>query len=99
VTGNRQDAPAASVPTVEDPLSTNGHADVALLFQVKFVVMLGLFPVAGTGKISAALPVFSTVTVSGLSLLVDPISVAAKARLGGSVKSSFSTMKSPSSTI
>ena len=50
--------------------------------------MLGLFPLIGTGKLSAALPMFSTVTLCGLSLLVEPQGVAAKLRLGGSQKSS-----------
>ncbi len=51
--------------------------------------MLGLFPLPGIGKFSTALPMFSTVTVCGLSLLVEPGAVNAKFRLGGSAKSSF----------
>ena len=61
--GNWQDAPAANVPAVKEPLVTSGHAEDPLLFKLKFAVMLGLFPVDGTGKFSVALPVFSTVTV------------------------------------
>ncbi len=51
--------------------------------------MLGLFPLPGIGKFSAALPTFSIVTVCGLSLLVEPGAVNAKLRLGGSTRSSF----------
>ena len=40
--------------------------------------------VAGVGNVRAALPTFSTVTVCGLSVLVEPTSVVAKLRLGGS---------------
>ena len=54
--GNRQDCPAASLPTVEEPALTSWHEDVPLLFKAKFVEMLGLFPIFGTGKFSAALP-------------------------------------------
>jgi hypothetical protein len=35
--------------------------------------MLGLFPLEGTEKLNAVLPLFSTVTVCGLSLLVEPV--------------------------
>ncbi len=89
--GNRQDWPAASVPAAGEPALTSGHEDAAPLFRVKFAAMLGLFPLAGTGKFRAALPAFSTVTVCGLSLLVKPGAVGAKLRLGGSAKSSFNT--------
>jgi hypothetical protein len=51
--------------------------------------MLGLFPLEGTEKLNAVLPLFSTVTVCGLSLLVEPGAVGAKLRLGESAKSSF----------
>ncbi len=51
--------------------------------------MLGLIPLLGIGKFSAALPTFSIVTVCGLSLLVAPGTVNAKFRLGGSARSSF----------
>src|ERR1035438_10160859 len=89
--GNRQDWPAASVPAVEDPALTGGQVDAPLVFKVKFAAMLGLLPILGTGKLSAALPTFSNVTVRGLSPLIEPGSVAAKLRLGGSAKSSFNT--------
>jgi hypothetical protein len=88
--GSRQDSPAARVPA-EDPRLTSGHADVPLLFRVKFPRILGLSPLLRTGKSRAALPTFSTVTVCGLSLLVEPGAVGTKIRLGGSAKSSFNT--------
>jgi hypothetical protein len=82
--GNRQYASAASVPAVEEPEFSNGQAEEPLLFKVKFAVMLGLLPFDGIGKVNEALPTFSTVTVCGLSLLVEPTDVLAKVRLGGS---------------
>jgi hypothetical protein len=81
---NAQEAPAASVPGAEELLSTTGQELGALPARVKFVVMLGLLPVAGTGKDRSALPAFSSVTVCGLSVLVEPTGVLAKVRLGGS---------------
>jgi len=91
VMGNKQDCPAARVPAVEDPALTTGHEDVPLLFRVKFPAMFGLFPLLGTGRFSAEVPKFSKVIVCGLSLLVEPTTVAAKVRLGASAKSSFNT--------
>ena len=90
---------AASVPGAEEPLAISGDADVPLLFKLKFAATLGLFPDAGTGKVNTELPVFSTVTAFGLSLLVEPTAVEAKPRLGGSVKSSFNTTKFPPPAI
>jgi hypothetical protein len=52
--------------------------------------MLGFKPVAGTGNVSGALPIFVSVTVRGL--LVEPTAVDAKLRLGGSAKSNFFTV-------
>src|SRR6266566_3768774 len=57
--------------------------------------MLGFKPVAGTGNVSAAFPIFVSVTVCGLSLLVEPTAVGAKLRLGGSAKSNSSTAMLP----
>jgi hypothetical protein len=82
--GKRQDAPAANVPAVEEPALTSGHEDASLLFRVKFTEMIGLFPVTGAGRLSGALPIFSTVIVCGLSVLVEPTGVVTKLRLGGS---------------
>ena len=82
--GNWQDAPAASVPGTEEPLVTRWQSDTPVLLSVKFAEMLGLLPLDGTGKVSAAFPVFSTVTVCGLSLLVEPTTVLANIRLGAS---------------
>ena len=89
--GNRHDAPAASVPAVEEPLLRSGQAEVPLLFKMKFAAMLGLLPAEGTEKLNAALPKFSTVTVCGLSVLVEPTAALAKLRLGASARSSFNT--------
>jgi hypothetical protein len=89
--GSWQDAPAIRVLAVEEPALTKGQAEAPLLFSVKFAAMLGSFPVEGIGKLSAALPTFSTVTVCGLSALVEPTAVVAKLRLGASAKSSFNT--------
>ncbi len=97
--GNRQDWPATSVPAVEEPSLSCGQADAPLVFKLKFAEMLGSFPLLGTGKLSAALPAFSTVTVCGLSLLVEPGAVTAKLRLGGSAKSSFNTRLLPESAM
>jgi hypothetical protein len=63
---------------------TSGQAEATLLFSVKFAAMLGLLPLPGTGKLSPALPTFSSITVCGLSLLVDPGAVLVKLSLGGS---------------
>jgi hypothetical protein len=76
--GNWQDAPAASVPGSEEPALNTVQAEAPLSFSVKFAAMLGLFPVDGIGKFNAALPTFSTVTVCGLSVLVEPKAVLAK---------------------
>ena len=89
--GNKQDCPACSAPTVEEPALTSGHSDVPVLFKLKFDEMTGLLPILGIGKLSVALPTFSRVTVCGLSLLVDLGDVNAKLRVGGSAKSSINT--------
>ncbi len=96
---NRQDWPTASVPAAGEPAPTKGHEDDAPLFNAKFAAMLGFSPLPGTGKFSTALPTSSTVTVCGLSLLVEPITVGAKLRFGGSAKSSFNTRLSPPSEM
>ncbi len=96
---NRQDWPVASVPAAEEPELTSVHEDAPLVSRVKFAEILGLFPLPGIGKLSTALPTFSTVTVCGLSLLVAPGTVNAKVRLGGSERSSFNTRLLPVSEI
>ena len=95
--GNRQEAPAASDPAVEELALTSGHAVAPLLARVKFAAMFGLFPVEGMGKFSIALPIFLTVTVRGLSLLAEPTCVEAKVRDGGSAKSNSFTALLPES--
>ena len=93
--GKRQEAPAASVPAVDELVVKRGQADVTALSKTKLSEMLGLFPVVGTGKLRVALPSFSTVTVRGLSVLVAPTAVPENARLGISAKSSFFTALLP----
>jgi len=93
--GNWQDAPDASVPGVEELALTSGQAEAPLLFSVKFAAMVGLLPDDRMGMFRAALPTFSTVTVCGLLVLVEPTTVLAKLRLGASVKSSFTTSLFP----
>ena len=90
--GKVQEAPGASVPADVELALTRGHVPALLLSSEKFAAMLGLLPVAGTGKLRVALPMFSTVTVFGLSELVVPMPVVAKLKLGGSAKSSFETL-------
>ena len=82
--GRVQVLPTASVPGDEEVELTCGQAVPPLLFQVKLAAMLGSKPLEGTGRLSAALPTFSIVTVCGLSLLVAPTAVEAKLRLGAS---------------
>jgi hypothetical protein len=95
--GNWQDAPAASVAGSGDSLLSSGQAEPPLLLSVKFVVMLGLSPVDGTGKVNTALPAFWIVIACGLSTLIAPTAVLANARFGGSARSSFSTRLFPES--
>lgn len=85
-----QDAPAASEPGSEEPALTIGQGEAPLSLKVKFAGMLGLLPVDGTGKLNAALPMLVMVTACGLSALIVPKAVLAKARLGGPAKFSFS---------
>ena len=61
--GNWQEAPAASVAAADEVVDSCGQADVPVLLKTKPVAILGLFPVAGIGKVSVALPLFSSVTV------------------------------------
>jgi hypothetical protein len=89
---NEQEAPAASVPTVEERALIIGQAVAPVLSRVKLVAMLGLLPVEGTGKLSGILPMFRSITAFGLSLLVVPTCVGTKLRLGGSAKSAFHTL-------
>src|SRR5579875_1442457 len=79
--GKVQELPAASDPW-EDVVSRIGHvADASI---AKFAEIDGFCPVAGAGKFSVALPLFSSVTVFGLSLLVALTAVAAKLSVGAS---------------
>ena len=87
-----QDAPAASVPADEAVLPINGQAVPPELFKVKFVEILGLFPLDGMENANGVVPLFESVTVWGLSLLVEPTVVALKVRFGASAKSIFAMM-------
>ena len=62
LTGSRQVAPAAREPAGLSAL-TRGQADAPVIKMVKSASMLGLFPLDGTGKVRAALPMFWSVTV------------------------------------
>src|SRR5665213_1069092 len=77
----------------DDPeeLVSSGQAVPPTLFRVKPVEMLGLVPVPGMGNVSAALPMFSSVTVCGLSLLVEPTAVDANVSDGALLMVSFTT--------
>jgi hypothetical protein len=82
VTGKVQLAPAARVADALLLLYVNGQLPPLLLSKVKFVAMLGLFPLLRIGKVSVALPLLIIVSVCGLSLLIEPTAVDAKVRLG-----------------
>src|SRR6266567_449401 len=86
--------PEANVPGLELDMSCG---QVELLSIVNPAAMLGFKPVPGTGNVSVALPIFVSVTVCGLSLLVEPTAVDAKVRLGASAKSNFTTALLPTS--
>src|SRR5258708_6000904 len=89
--GRMQEVPCASEPTVEAVLVSSGQAVLPVLLRVKLAAMLGLLPLAGTGKFSGALPMFSSVTVFGLSLLIAPTAVAAKLSVGSGFTASSRT--------
>ena len=65
------------------PLAISGQLSPLPLFSVKLGEILGLFPEERTGKLRASLPMFTSVTVCGLSELVLPTSVSAKLSEGG----------------
>src|ERR1035441_10014869 len=93
--GNRQEAPAASDPAAEELALTSGQAFDPLLLRAKFTEMLGLLPVERIGMLSVELPMFASVTICGLSLLMEPADVVAKAREGASIRSNFAIVVSP----
>ena len=96
--GRVQDVPRASVPWELAELDINGQAVDPTLFNVKLTAIAGLFPLDGIGRVSAALPRLNTVTVFGLSLLVEPTAVDAKLNEGGLDAFIFNTwlvLKSP----
>ena len=83
-----QEVPAARVAALDEVVSCG---QVELPPMVKPDAMVGFRPEVGTGKVSVALPLFVTVTVCGLSELMEPTAVLKKLSAGGSAKSSFST--------
>jgi hypothetical protein len=80
LTISMQLCPAKSEAELEVEVSCG---QVELELRLKLVEILGLLPVVGTVKRSGALPLFATVKFFGLSELVAPIGVEAKARVGG----------------
>jgi hypothetical protein len=92
--GRVQVAPDARVAGEELLVVSRGHAVPPLLLSQKFAAMLGSVPVVGIGKVNDALPLLATVTVFGLSLLVESTSVEAKLSDGGSLRSISFTEKS-----
>jgi hypothetical protein len=74
-------APAVRVYAVDELVLV--CVQVEALSQPKFAATLGLYPVMGSGKVRVALPLLATVTVCGLSVLVEPTAVVAKVRVGG----------------
>lgn len=89
----------ASVAVLSELDVNIGHAVPPVLFKLKLVDMLGFVPVAGIGKVKAALPMFEKMTVFGLSLLVEPTLVDAKERPGPVPRAIFSTMPVPESAM
>jgi hypothetical protein len=82
--GNWHDWPAAIDHPAAAPVLTSGQRFCPLLDSVKFPVTPGLLPLEGIAKLSGDVPMFSRVTVFGLSLLVDPGAVIANVMLGAS---------------
>src|SRR5580658_2466384 len=87
----KHNCPTASVAGVGDPALRIWQEKGSVELFVKFAGMLGFWPLAGTGKLSATLPRFSSVTVCGLSVLMEPMAVDAKCNVGASLRSSLST--------
>jgi len=89
--GRMQVVFAASDPADEEVV-TRGQAVLPVLVRLKLVPeRFGSLPVPGMGSVSAAVPMFSSVTVCGLSLLVLPTTVDAKLRVGAVARFSFTT--------
>jgi len=86
--GRIQVAFGAIVPAVNDVLLIVGQAVLPVVDRLKFADedKLGLVPEAGIDIVSGILPMFVTVTVCGLSLLVEPTAVDVKAKLGATVE-------------
>ena len=86
--GRMQVALGAIVPAVNDVLLIDGQAVLPVVVRVKFVDedKLGFVPELGIDIVSGVLPMFVTVTVCGLSVLVDPTAVDANVKLGATVE-------------
>lgn len=74
-----QVAPDERAPGLDIELTIG---QVVRLPRLKLDEMLGLLPELGVGKMSAPVPLFSSVIVWGLSLLVKPTAVDANLRVG-----------------
>ena len=86
--GSVQPACAARVPGLPAEDATTGQVAAP---RVKLAEIDGSLPVEGMGKVSTALPAFTTEMVLGLSLLVEPTTTEAKLRCEASARSSFNT--------
>jgi len=90
--GRMQVALAANVPADPEVVVSSGQAVLPTLFRLKLVPeRFGSVPVPGIGNVSAVVPRFSSVTVFGLSLLVEPTVVEAKFRVGAVPRFSLTT--------
>jgi hypothetical protein len=83
-----QETPGANVTGLDEPLRIG---QVVKLPRLKLAGILGLLPEVGVGKISGPVPLFWTVTVCGLSLLVAPTDVDAKLSAGATAGPTSST--------
>src|SRR5436309_2476092 len=83
LTAAAHEAPAARVAGLELDVTCG---QVELLLKVNPVEMFGLNPEPGTSKVNGALPSLVSVTVLGLSELVEPTAVLANVKLGGLLK-------------
>jgi hypothetical protein len=87
-----QELPLASEAALDALLSVG---QVVELPRLKFEEMLALFPELGVGKFRVAFPMLSTTTNRGLSLLVEPVWVFAKLRLGNAERLTLRTLLLP----
>ena len=93
--GSVQEDATPSIPGDPEPLAISGQVPALLLSSVKFGETLGLLPVPGTGKASAALPRLKSVAVCGESELTEPSFVEAKVNICGAETSSLINCSAP----